>query len=65
MGTSHNALGGNKEIIYSALVAGLQISSEEQFYFRTGHGSAMADLPWALNLLSAQSSHSCVLPRNS
>lgn len=37
MGTSHNPLGGNKEIIYSALVAALQISSEKQFCFRTGH----------------------------
>lgn len=38
MGTSHNPFGGNKEIIYSALVAGLQIGSEKQFCFRTGHG---------------------------
>lgn len=38
MGTSHSPLGGNKEIIYSALVAGLQISTEKQFCFRTGHG---------------------------
>lgn len=38
MGTSHNPLGGNKGIIYSALVAGWQISSEEQFFFRIGLG---------------------------
>lgn len=38
MGISHNPLGGNKEIIYSTLVAGLQISSEKQFCFRTEHG---------------------------
>lgn len=38
MGTSQNPLGGNKDIIYSTLVAGLQIGSEKQFCFRTGHG---------------------------
>lgn len=37
MGTSHNPLGGNKEIVYSALVACLQTSSEKQFCFGTGH----------------------------